>query len=236
MSATILVVDDDPNIRDVLRIALGQGSFTVVEAGDGQSALTTFAKTGADLIVLDIGLPEMDGLDVCRTIRRTSAVPILFLTARDDEIDRVVGLELGADDYVTKPFSPRELVARVRVILKRTQPQAPADLRPNLKRRGVLEVDQDRHIARIAGQPVALTAREMELLSRLMARPDHVMARTQLVDAIYGTNIHVSDRTMDSHLRNLRAKLTAAGCPDAIDTVHGVGIRMGPCLGVRQRA
>lgn len=234
MSATILVVDDDPNIRDVLRIALGQASFKVVEAGDGQAALASFAKTGADLIVLDIGLPEMDGLDVCRALRRTSSVPILFLTARDDEIDRVVGLELGADDYVTKPFSPRELVARVRVILKRSQPQASYDQRPNLKRRGVLEVDEDRHIARIAGHPVALTAREMELLSRLMARPEHVMARPQLVDAIYGTNINVSDRTMDSHLRNLRAKLTAAGCPDAIDTVHGVGIRMGPCQGVRQ--
>lgn len=230
MSATILVVDDDPNIRDVLRIALGQGGFTVAEVGDGQAALASFTKTGADLIVLDIGLPEMDGLDVCRAIRKTSAVPILFLTARDDEIDRVVGLELGADDYVTKPFSPRELVARVRVILKRTQPQSVADLR----RRGVLEVDEDRHIARIAGQLVALTAREMELLSRLMVRPEHVMARPQLVDAIYGTNIHVSDRTMDSHLRNLRAKLTAAGCPDAIETVHGVGIRMGPCKGVRQ--
>ena len=234
MSATILIVDDDPNIRDVLRIALGQASFKVVEAGDGQAALASFAKTGADLIVLDIGLPEMDGLDVCRTLRRTSSVPILFLTARDDEIDRVVGLELGADDYVTKPFSPRELVARVRVILKRTQPQPFADPSANLKRRGVLEVDEDRHFARIAGQPVALTAREMELLSRLMARPEHVMARPQLVDAIYGTNINVSDRTMDSHLRNLRAKLTAAGCPDAIDTVHGVGIRMGPCQGGRQ--
>ncbi len=235
MSATILVVDDDPQIRDVLRIALGQAGFKVTEAGDGQSALASFAKDRADLIVLDIGLPEMDGLDVCRTIRRTNTVPILFLTARDDEIDRVVGLELGADDYVTKPFSPRELVARVRVILKRLHPQSLAEQRPNLRRRGVLDVDEDRHIARIAGQPVALTAREMELLSRLMARPEHVMARPQLVDAIYGTNINVSDRTMDSHLRNLRAKLTAAGCPDAIETVHGVGIRMGPCQGALQR-
>ena len=115
----------------------------------------------------------------------------------------------------------------MREILKRAQPQ-PA---PDLRRRGLLEVDENRHIARIAGEPMALTAREMELLSRLMARPDHVMARPQLVDAIYGTTIQVSDRTMDSHLRNLRAKLTAAGCPDAIETVHGVGIRMGPCQG-----
>ena len=232
MSATILIVDDDPLIRDVLRIALGQAGFSVTEAGDGRSALDSFAKTAADLIILDLGLPELDGWDVCRTLRKTSAVPILFLTARDDVIDRVVGLELGADDYVTKPFSPRELVARVRAILKRTQPQTPAAL----LRRGMLEVDQDRHIARIGGHPVALTAREMDLLSRLMARPDHVLARPQLVDAIYGTNIHVSDRTMDSHLRNLRAKLTAAGCPDAIDTVHGVGIRMGRCQGARQQA
>ena len=227
MSATILIVDDDPQIRDVLRIALGQAGLTVAEAADGQTALARFAKGGADLVVLDIGLPDLDGLDVCRAIRRTSAVPILFLTARDDEVDRAVGLELGADDYVTKPFSPRKLVARVREILKRAQPQ-PA---PDLRRRGLLEVDENRHIARIAGEPMALTAREMELLSRLMARPDHVMARPQLVDAIYGTTIQVSDRTMDSHLRNLRAKLTAAGCPDAIETVHGVGIRMGPCQG-----
>ena len=234
MSASILVVDDDPQIRDVLRIALGQAGFQVNEAGDGRAALASFAKSRADLVVLDIGLPELDGLDVCRALRKSSTVPILFLTARDDEIDRVVGLELGADDYVTKPFSPRELVARVRVILKRTQPQAPTDLRPDVKLRGVLEVDEDCHIVRIAGQPIALTAREMELLSRLMARPEHVMARPQLVDAIYGTNVQVSDRTMDSHLRNLRAKLTAAGCPDAIDTVHGVGIRMGPCRGLRQ--
>jgi len=174
--------------------------------------------------VLDIGLPEMDGLEVCRRLRRVSHVPVLFLSAQDGEIDRVVGLELGADDYVTKPFSPRELVARIRAILKRAQPEAVAALR-----RGCLEVDPGQHLCRVTGVPVAVTAREMAVLARLMARPDQVLSRPQLVDAVYGVNTHVSDRTLDSHLRNLRAKLAAAGCADAIETVHGVGVRMGPC-------
>lgn len=226
MSATLLVVDDDPQIRDVLRIALDQAGFRVTEAADGTAALAAFTKFAPDLVVLDIGLPELDGLEVCRRIRRTSHAPIIFLTARDDEIDRVLGLELGADDYVAKPFSPRELVARVKAILKRSMgPENP------VHRRGVLEIDPAAHSCRVNGELVQLTAREMEILSRLMARPDHVMARPQLVDAIYGTNVNVSDRTVDSHLRNLRAKLNAAGCPDAIETVHGVGIRMGSCRG-----
>ena len=227
MNATLLVVDDDPQIRDVLRIALGTAGFRITEAADGAAALAAFTKFAPDLIILDIGLPEFDGLEVCRRIRATSQVPILFLTARDDEIDRVLGLELGADDYVTKPFSPRELLARVKAILKR----AIGVQKQDMQRRGVLEIDRSGHACRVNGEPVALTAREMELLSRLMARPDHVMARPQLVDAIYGTNVNVSDRTVDSHLRNLRAKLSAAGCPDAIETLHGVGIRMGPCSG-----
>jgi two-component system OmpR family response regulator len=229
MTTDILIVDDDPQIRDILRIALAQGGFRLAEAADGQAALREAQRRPPDLIVLDVGLPEMDGFEVCRRIRKTSAVPILFLTARDDEIDRVVGLELGADDYVTKPFSPRELVARVRAILKR------AGLGPapegQVLRRGLLTVDRTRHIATVGEAAVALTAREMELLARLMGRPDQVMPRPQLVDAIWGVNVNVSDRTVDSHLRNLRAKLAAAGLPDAIDTLHGVGIRMGPCRG-----
>ncbi len=224
----ILVADDDAQIRDVVRIALAQAGFAVAEAGDGRAALETAQSLQPDLIVLDIGMPEMDGLAVCRTLRKTSDVPVLFLTAHSDEVDRIVGLELGADDYVSKPFSPRELVARIRAILKRTQGAADAQ---NVMRRGVLSVDPARHLCHVNDAQVTLTAREMDLLERLIARPDHVMSRPQLVDAIYGTNIHVSDRTMDSHLRNLRGKLAAAGCPDAIDTVHGVGIRMGACRG-----
>ena len=226
MSHHILIADDDAQIRDIVRIGLSQAGFDVSEVGDGAAALAQVQKAMPDLIILDIGMPEMDGLNVCREIRKESEVPILFLTAQGDEIDRVVGLELGADDYVAKPFSPRELVARVRAILKRT---APGTATSKTLRRGVLSLDPERHSCRIGERPVTLTGREMELLAKLLSRPEHVMARPQLVDAIYGTNIHVSDRTMDSHLRNLRAKLAEAGCGDAIETVHGVGIRMGTC-------
>ncbi len=225
----ILIADDDAQIRDVLRIALGQAGFAVAEAADGRAALEAAHSLNPDLIVLDIGMPEMDGLSVCRELRKVSQVPVLFLTAQADEIDRVVGLELGADDYVSKPFSPRELVARVRAIVKRSGANAPQQA---VMRRGLLSLDPERHLCHVNDAPVTLTAREMELALHLMRRPDNVMSRPQLVDQIYGTNVHVSDRTMDSHLRNLRAKLTAAGCSDAIETVHGVGIRMGACRGV----
>lgn len=228
MSKKILIADDDAQIRDILGITLRQAGFETGEVADGKAALDSFAKDAADLIVLDIGMPEMGGLDVCRTLRKSSDVPILFLTAQGDEIDRVVGLELGADDYVAKPFSPREVVARIRAILKRSE-GAVQSADALAHKRGILEIDADRHLCHVRGEPVTLTAREMELLSTLIRRPDHVMPRPALVDAVYGTNIHVSDRTMDSHLRNLRAKLADAGCADAIETVHGVGVRMGPC-------
>ncbi len=224
-AATILVVDDDPEIREVLTIALTLAGHVTHEAADGAAALQMAEAVRPDLVVLDIGLPERDGLDVCRELRAKGPVPVLFLSARGDEIDRVLGLEMGADDYVTKPFSPRELVARVKAILKRSGTAQPG----SVLSRGLIEIDPERHICRVAGAPVALTAREMEILSRLMARPDHVVARPRLVDAVWGTGVGVSDRTLDSHLRNLRTKLTEAGCADAIETLHGVGIRMGPC-------
>ncbi|PRY77259.1 two-component system OmpR family response regulator [Yoonia maritima] len=224
----ILIADDDAQIRDVLRIALGQAGFGVTEAADGRAALEAAQSLSPDLIVLDIGMPEMDGLSVCRELRKTSQVPVLFLTAQADEVDRIVGLELGADDYVSKPFSPRELVARVRAILKRS---GPVETPQAVLRRGLLSIDPERHLCHVNDAPVTLTAREMELALHLMRRPDNVLSRPQLVDQIYGTNVHVSDRTMDSHLRNLRAKLAEAGCADAIETVHGVGIRMGACRG-----
>ena len=224
--ADILIIDDDPQIREVLRIALKQAGFTTREAGDGAEGLAKALNGRDDLIILDIGLPALDGFELCRRLRAEKETPVLFLTARDDEIDRVLGLELGGDDYVSKPFSARELVARVRAILKRSSGQGRVG---GTLRRGVLEIAPDRHLCRIDGQDVALTQREMAILAHLMARPENVFSKPQLSDAVYGPAIHVSDRTLDSHLRNLRAKLRAAGAADAIETVHGVGLRMGPC-------
>ncbi len=232
MKPLILIVDDDPQIRQVISIALRQAGMGPSEAGDGAEGLAKAQSGRFDLVVLDIGLPEMDGLEVCRTLRTTHATPVLFLTARDDEIDRVLGFELGGDDYVTKPFSPRELVARIKAILKRSgQSQPKSEARPKLQT-GNLAIDPARHRCLVDGAPVALTAREMGILSHLMTRPDQVVPRPALTDAVYGSNIHVSDRTVDSHLRNLRAKLAEAGCGDAIETIHGVGIRMGACRSV----
>lgn len=225
MSQTILIVDDDPQIRELLGIALGQAGFATEAASDGLKAVDRALKLKPDLVVLDIGMPELDGLEVCRRIRAASDVPILFLTARDDEIDRVLGFELGGDDYVTKPFSPRELVARIKAILKRGKAHADAPV----LRHGDLALDMGRHEASVSGRGVALTATELKMLTRLMERPDHVVTRPQLLDAIYGNNIHVSDRTVDSHLRNLRRKLADAGLPEALKTLHGVGIGLGPC-------
>lgn len=226
---SLLVVDDDPQIRSVLRIALMQAGYNVTEAGDGAEGLAK-ARTGRfDLIVLDIGLPEMDGLAVCRTLRAADTTPVLFLTARQDEVDRVLGFEFGGDDYVTKPFSPRELLARIAAILRRTQSAAPNS--SSAVQRGILSVDAANHLCAVNGDPVTLTGREMDILAHLIAHPDRVAARPALTDALYGHHTGVSDRTLDSHLRNLRAKLAEAGCADAIETVHGIGIRMGRCLG-----
>ncbi len=222
--ATILVVDDDPQIREVLDVALGRAGFRTMTARDGAEGLRQVQAVRPDLAVLDIGLPEMDGLELCRAIRRDSELPILFLTARDDEVDRILGLEMGGDDYVTKPFSPRELVARVRAILKRTKSAgAPA----RVLTRGRLALNAEAHDVRIDGNAVSLTATEIAILSKLLGRPTQVFSRPALVDAIWGPGMVVSDRTLDSHLRNLRAKMADAGLDDCIETLHGVGLRMG---------
>jgi two-component system OmpR family response regulator len=222
----ILVVDDDPNLRGLVGLALERAGFAVVTAADGQVALMQAAREAPDLIVLDQGLPEVDGLEVCRRIRARSEVPIIFLTARDDELDRIIGLELGADDYVTKPFSPRELVARVKAVLKRVNGTGPTVLQ-----HGIITLAPSRHSCRVGGATVALTAMEMTLLRALIADPERVLTKAMLIGSVWGTGSQVSDRTLDSHLRNLRAKLAAAGCGDAIETVHGVGLRMGACRG-----
>ena len=223
----ILVVDDDPQLRSLVGLALDRAGFAAVTAADGQAALMQAAREVPDLIVLDQGLPELDGLEVCRRIRAKSDVPIIFLTARDDELDRVLGLELGADDYVTKPFSPRELVARIKAILKRTRGGAASPV----LRHGKVTLEPVRHACKVDETEVPLTGTELSILKSLIQSPERVTTRPALVNQVWGAGSPVSDRTLDSHLRNLRAKLAEAGCPDAIDTLHGIGLRMGPCQG-----
>lgn len=225
MSHKILIVDDEPHIRDVITFALQRAGMRVSTARDGSEALMAWRRTVPDLIVLDIGMPERDGLEVCRQIRRTSEVPILFLSARDEEIDRIIGLEIGGDDYVSKPFSPRELVARVKAILKRAS--GPAQPVTAVTVRGPLRLDRAAHSVTWNQERVALTALELAVLAALMGRPGMVFTRAQLMAAAYGGGIHVSERTIDSHVRNLRAKFAAVGCPSVVSTVHGVGFRLG---------
>ncbi len=230
MSSTILVVDDEPHIRDVIRFALEKAGLRVVLAGNGREALDAFDPAKIDLIVLDINLPEIDGLDVCRTIRKTATTPILFVSARDEELDRILGLELGGDDYVTKPFSPRELVARVNVILRRVKaaPVTP-DAHERVLQHGKLTLDPGQHAVRWNNQPVVLTATEFAIVKSLLERPLHVRDRNSLISAAYDFNVHVSDRTVDSHIRHIRLKFQQAGGDAVIETVHGVGYKLGPC-------
>ena len=230
MAHRILIVDDEGHIREVIRVALKKAGMDVIEARDGKEALALFAADNPDLIVLDIGMPEFDGLDVCREIRKTSDVPILFLSARDEEIDRILGLEIGGDDYVTKPFSPRELVARVNVILRRLSPRnGGAKAGPGALSQGGLLIDPEQHAATFAGTPLKLTAIEFGILRAFLTRPTSVFNREQLMRAAYQLNIQVSDRTIDSHIRNIRAKLAALACDNVIETIHGVGFKLGRC-------
>ena len=234
MAHSILVVDDDPHIRDVVRFAFEKTGMVISTAQDGKEALRQFDKDIHELVVLDIGMPEMDGLEVCRQIRKTSDTPILFLSARDEEIDRILGLEIGGDDYVTKPFSPRELVARVNAILRRTRnTPAAAPATAKAMRHGDLAIDRDARTAAFQDTPVALTALEFDILRTLLARPGFVFTRERILDAAYAGNIHVADRTIDSHIRNIRAKMSAAGCDTVIETVHGVGFKLGRCEAAR---
>lgn len=225
----ILVVDDDKHIMDVICFALEKAGHRFVKAGDGKEALDQFSSNEIDLVILDVGLPEIDGLEVCRQIRKTSETPILFLSARDDEIDRILGLEIGGDDYVTKPFSPRELIARVNVILKRATAK-PAEIEiEGMLSKGELSLDTDHRSANYKGTTLNLTAIEFNILQTVLSRPRMAFTRDQIMTAAWPDNVHVSERTIDSHVRNLRSKLSATGCEDAIETVHGIGFRLGSC-------
>jgi two-component system OmpR family response regulator len=232
MSKTILVVDDDPHIRQLLVFALGKAGFLTREAEDGETALAAIAQAGPDLVVLDINLPRMNGLDVCRRVRAETDLPIMFLSSRDDEIDRVLGIELGADDYVVKPFSPREVVARVSAILRRTSTPTANKAHGSLTVRGRLSLDPDAWSATWGGAEVALTVTEFGILQTLAATPSKVFTRDAIIDRLRGPGFAVTDRTIDSHIRNVRGKFTRLGGHDVIETRPGVGYRLGPCLGV----
>ena len=222
---TILVVDDEPKIVQLARDYLEAAGFTVVAAADGASALQATRTRHPDLIVLDLGLPVMDGLDVTRAIRRDSRLPIIMLTARGDESDKLVGLELGADDYVTKPFSPKELVARIRAVLRRTEAAA-ATAEADHIRVGDLELDVPRLVATAAGRRVSLTATEFQLLTALARQPGRVFTRSQLLDAVHGVAFESYERAIDAHVKNIRRKLEVdPRAPRYIQTVYGVGYR-----------
>jgi two-component system, OmpR family, alkaline phosphatase synthesis response regulator PhoP len=223
MNELILVVDDEPKIVKLARDYLEQSAFRVISAGDGTTALALARRERPDLVVLDLTLPGTDGLDVCRALRRESAVPIIMLTARVDEADRLIGLELGADDYVTKPFSPRELVARVRAVLRRVR----GGLRqPGLIRAGELEIDLDGHRVTVAGAPVHLTRTEFNLLAVMAQNPGQAFTREQLLDRLHGVVYDGFDRSVDSHIKNLRRKIEADPLePRYVLTVYGLGYK-----------
>jgi len=232
MPRTVLVVDDDPHIRQLLVFALEKAGLRTREAGDGEAALAAVAEELPDLVVLDINMPKLDGLEVCRRLRAKGDLPILFLSSRDDEIDRVVGIELGGDDYVVKPFSPREVVARVMAILRRTQGSpTPAAAPVAGLGQGRLSLDLDGWTARWAGKEVTLTVTEFSILRTLASAPSRVFTRDAIIDRLHGPGFALTDRTIDSHVRNLRGKFAKVGGHDVVETRAGVGYRLGPCAG-----
>jgi len=221
----ILLVEDEPKVCELIKAYLVKDGYDVTIAGDGRNAIEQAQLYKPDLILLDLNLPELDGLEVCRTIRKQSNVPIIMLTARDEEVDKVVGLEIGADDYVTKPFSPRELAARVGAVLRR--------YREGLKKgeqivSGELRLDQEKHEATYFEEPLSLTAAEFKLLSVLGRNPGRVCTRLQLMDSAFGESYEGYERTIDAHIKNIRQKM-AKIAPDSTNpliTVRGVGYKL----------
>jgi DNA-binding response OmpR family regulator len=225
MSDTILVVDDERRIVDIVKAYLERDGYKVLTAHDGRSALEVARREHPDLIILDLMLPEVSGWDVCRTLRKASDVPIIMLTARDETSDKIVGLELGADDYVSKPFDPKELVVRVKAVLRRYRAGIEP---PTLLRAGLLSMDVQRRAVRVGDQQVDLTATEFDLLRALMESPGRVFSRMQLLDRVQGDSYEGYERTIDSHVKNLRKKIEPdAEHPTYVVTVYGVGYKLG---------
>lgn len=219
---TVLVVDDEPNIVDLARLYLEQDGFNVIVATDGEQALALIADESPDLVVLDLMLPKIDGWDVCRQVRADSDLPILMLTARDDDVDKIVGLELGADDYLTKPFNPRELVARIKAILRRASPK-PRSASRTLQI-GDMTIDTGAYEVTVGGQMISLRAKEFDLLLALAEHQGQVLSREQLLDLVWGFDFYGQTRTVDVHVANLRSKLESGTV--SIETVWGVGYKL----------
>ncbi|MEZ4532331.1 MAG: response regulator transcription factor [Thermomicrobiales bacterium] len=225
----ILIVEDDREIAQLVRDYLDRAGYSTSVAQDGDAALIAARNGRPDLIVLDLGLPKRDGLDVIREIRTFARMPIVILTARGEETDRIVGLELGADDYIVKPFSPREVVARVRAVLRRTS--APED-DVHVLRRGAMEIDVPRMRVSVDGAPVELTATEFQLLATMARRPGQVFTRGQLLDAVRGDAFEGYERAIDAHIKNIRRKVEPDSAkPTYIQTVYGVGYRFAEGMG-----
>jgi DNA-binding response OmpR family regulator len=225
MSRKILIADDELHILDTVRAYLKKAGFQVVAAHDGREALFTFRHEQPDLVILDVMMPEMDGWEAARLIRRESDVPIIFLTARVDDVDQITGLEIGADEYITKPFSPRVLVAQVRAVLRRSYGDLTAE--PTVWRLGDLELNIETHTASKGGARIDLTPSEFDLLAVLIARPGRVFTRMELLERIQGEAFAGYERTIDVHIKNLRAKIEEDPRePQYIETIYGVGYRM----------
>lgn len=226
--ARVLVVEDEESFSDALSYMLRKEGFEVSVAETGTAALTEFERTGADIVLLDLMLPEMSGTEVCRQLRTKSQVPIIMITARDSEIDKVVGLEIGADDYVTKPYSPRELVARVRAVLRRHSADTTEIAAPSLAV-GPVRMDVDRHVVTVAGEPVQLPLKEFELLELLLRNAGRVLTRGQLIDRIWGADYVGDTKTLDVHVKRLRSKVEPSpSTPRHIVTVRGLGYKFEP--------
>ncbi|GAA4696268.1 response regulator transcription factor [Phytohabitans rumicis] len=226
--ARVLVVEDEESFSDALSYMLRKEGFEVSVAATGTSALTEFDRTGADIVLLDLMLPEMSGTEVCRQLRQRSHVPIIMVTARDSEIDKVVGLEIGADDYVTKPYSPRELVARIRAVLRRQSVDAVELSAPTLAA-GPVRMDVERHVVTVAGAAVQLPLKEFELLELLLRNAGRVLTRGQLIDRVWGADYVGDTKTLDVHVKRLRSKVEPEpSAPRYIVTVRGLGYKFEP--------
>lgn len=229
MPRTILVVDDDPHIRQLLVFAFEKAGLATLQAGDGEQALAVVKAHEPDLVILDINMPRMNGLETCRQLRALGDIPILFLSSRDDEIDRILGIEIGGDDYVVKPFSPREIVARSQAILRRTGHQPPKAEHQDNAVHGHLRLNLEGWTAAWQGKAVDLTVTEFTILRTLVTVPSKIFSRDALIDKLHGPGFAITDRTIDSHIKNLRQKFAAVGCNDLILTRPGIGYSIGSC-------